>query len=122
MHGSPSRQGSQTTTTPPWSPPSPSVDRRRGHGDVRTSPVTSSQASTIAASSQTSTVAPWSPQSPFNRLRRHRTVVVPLWFAEVFESDGYDSEALEIIGSPAPPRRASVTPSASSSPGFAVVG
>ncbi|KAE8980561.1 hypothetical protein PR003_g28344 [Phytophthora rubi] len=113
MHGSPSRQGSQTTTTPPWSPPSPSVERRRGHGDVGTSPVTSPQASTVA---------PWSPQSPFNRLRRHRTVVVPLWFAEVFESDGYDSEALEIIGSPAPPRRASVTPSASSSPGFAVVG
>ncbi|KAE8996673.1 hypothetical protein PR003_g16660 [Phytophthora rubi] len=73
-------------------------------------------------SSQTSPIAPWSPQSPFNRLRRHRTVVVTLRFAEVIESDGYDSEVLTIIGPPAPPRHASITPSGSSSPGFVVVG
>ncbi|KAE9136380.1 hypothetical protein PF010_g1698, partial [Phytophthora fragariae] len=99
---SPSHPGSQTPTTAPWSPGSTYAAIRRGQEEGGASSVTSSPISTVAASSQTSTVAPWSPQSPFNRLRRVRTVVVPLWFAEVFESDGYDSEALEIIGSPAP--------------------
>ncbi|KAE8988129.1 hypothetical protein PR003_g17477 [Phytophthora rubi] len=122
LRGSPSRLDPRTSSRALWSPQSPFVEGRRDPEVGGASSVTSSPTSTVAASSQTSTVAPWSPQSPFNRLRRHRTIVVPLWFAEVFESDGYDSEALELIGSPAPPRRSSVTPSTSSSPGFAVVG
>ncbi|KAE9342152.1 hypothetical protein PF008_g10283 [Phytophthora fragariae] len=111
--GSPSRQSSQTSPIAPWSPQSPFVESQSRQEDGESASVTISQ---------TSTIAPWSPQSPFNRLRRHRTVVVTLWFAEVIESDGYDSEVLTIIGPPAPPRRASITPSGSSSPGFVVVG
>ncbi|KAE8882466.1 hypothetical protein PF010_g15701 [Phytophthora fragariae] len=119
---SPSPPRSQPSTTAPWSPGSTYVAVRHDQEEGGASSVTSSPVSTVAASSQTSTVAPWSPQSPFNSRRRVRTVVVPLWFAEVFESDSYDSEALEIIGSPAPPRREPANPTPSSSPGFAVVG
>ncbi|GMF35560.1 unnamed protein product [Phytophthora fragariaefolia] len=101
------------------------------------SPVTSiatieAFSSPLAASSQTCTVAPWTPQRGDRTpppLRADRRVDharfqdrdIPVWFAEVFESDGYDSKALAVIEDL--PRVASPTLSSPSrsTPGFEVV-
>ncbi|KAJ8548780.1 hypothetical protein ON010_g10891 [Phytophthora cinnamomi] len=130
--GSPGAGESQTSTTAPWTP-------QRWDSD--------------AGDSQASTIAPWTPQrGSLDVPRRYRYTghqPVPTWFAEVFESDGCDSESIALIATPpqepgpvstypsvAPfrppsqdpatpcprPRRTSMATSVDSSPGFIVVG
>ncbi|KAE9158752.1 hypothetical protein PF004_g31777 [Phytophthora fragariae] len=122
-----SEVSSQRTETVPSSPASPATS-------VAT---TDALRSPSLISSQASTVAPWTPQRdgrtpPRGRWpppredrrvdhHRFRDRHIPLWFAEAFESDGYDSEALAVIESL--PRLSSATQVSSvrSSPGFELV-
>jgi hypothetical protein len=91
--------------------------------------------------SQASTTAPWTPR-PESLLTTGGTALqepqqpghlhdaadtrphlpVPRWFAEAYESDEYDSEALALIASMRRTGRPSESSSVASSPGFAVVG
>ncbi|KAE9239503.1 hypothetical protein PF002_g10248 [Phytophthora fragariae] len=132
---------SQRTETVPSSPASPTP---------LSSPVTSvatvdAFGSPLASSSQASTVAPWSPRAstawtpprgcrtppegygPPPRAdrrvnhRRFRDRLIPVWFAEAFASDGYDSEALAVIESLPRVNSPSVASSIRSSPGFELV-
>ncbi|KAE9016864.1 hypothetical protein PF011_g6968 [Phytophthora fragariae] len=129
------------TETVPSSPASPAPV---------SSPVTSvatvdAFGSPLASSSQASTVAPWSPRAstawtpprggrtppqgygPPPRAdrrvnhRRFRDRLIPVWFAEAFESDGYDSEALAVIESLPRVNSPSLASSIRSSPGFELV-
>ncbi|KAE9050344.1 hypothetical protein PR003_g2455 [Phytophthora rubi] len=132
---------SQRTETVPSSPASPAPP---------SSPVTpvatvDAFGSPLATSSQASTVGPWSPRAstawtpqrgdrtppqgywPPPRAdrrvnhRRFRDRLIPVWFTEAFESDGYDSEALAVIESLPRVKSPSTASSIRSSPGFELV-
>ncbi|KAE9194386.1 hypothetical protein PF004_g20738 [Phytophthora fragariae] len=122
-----SEVSSQRTETVPSSPASP----------VTSVATTDALRSPSLISSQASTVAPWTPQRgdrtpprgywpPPREDRRvdHDRFCdrhIPLWFAEAFESDGYDSEALAVIESLPRLSPASRASSVKSSPGFELV-
>ncbi|KAE8953616.1 hypothetical protein PR002_g32323 [Phytophthora rubi] len=122
-----SEVSSQRTETVPSSPASPATS-------VAT---TDALRSPSLISSQASTVAPWTPQRddrtpprghwppPREDCRvdhhRFRDRHIPLWFAEAFESDGYDSEALAVIESLPRLSSASQASSVRSSPRFELV-
>ncbi|KAE8877398.1 hypothetical protein PF002_g9469 [Phytophthora fragariae] len=122
-----SEVSSQRTETVPSSPASPATS-------VAT---TDALRSPSLISSQASTVAPWTPQRgdrtpprghwppPREDRRvdhhRFRDRHIPLWFAEAFESDRYDSEALAVIESQPRLSSASQASSVRSSPGFELV-
>ncbi|KAE8971344.1 hypothetical protein PR001_g26918 [Phytophthora rubi] len=113
-HKTQSVVSSQRTVTEPSSPASPTPT----HG------TTEAFASPSPCSSQATTVGPWTPQ--------HGRVpiddpcfsgrAIPSWFSEVYESDGYDTDALRII-SRIPRVSAPSTPSSrTGSPGFEMTG
>ncbi|GMF37509.1 unnamed protein product [Phytophthora fragariaefolia] len=113
---------SERTETAPSSPASP----------VTSIATTEAFSSPLAASSQTSTIAPWTPQRggrtppPLRADRRvdhtrFRDRDIPVWFAEAFESDGYDSEALAVIENLPRVASPSLTSPSRSTPGFEVV-
>ncbi|KAE8969591.1 hypothetical protein PR001_g27454 [Phytophthora rubi] len=104
---------SQRTETAPSSPTSPATTIARS--DVVECPV--------LASPTVSTVTPRTPQRDARRVDhpRFQHLNIPDWFAEAFESDGYDSEALaEIERLPRATAPSDASPSPSS-PGFELV-
>ncbi|KAG2803122.1 hypothetical protein PC129_g12288 [Phytophthora cactorum] len=86
--------------------------------------VSDTDTSPLSTTSCTSTVATWTPQWPTRHvllLSRVNPEAIPTWFANAYESNGYDTEALELnVSSPL-----NVTPSSTrsvfSSPGFMLI-
>lgn len=75
--------------------------------------------------SQLSTETPCSPRRPTRRealMCQVDEAKIPTWYAEVYDSDGYDTDALELLVTVPSVRRLSHTNSDASSPGFEVVG
>ncbi|KAF4034339.1 hypothetical protein GN244_ATG13727 [Phytophthora infestans] len=94
-------RSSQSTIT---EPPSPAGSSRV---DAGTSPTPSTTGSAITLSS-TGTCEPWSPPPASRRevlLRRLDPSSVPSWFAEIYDSDGYDTDVLERLAPTTPPPR-----------------
>ncbi|KAF4031728.1 hypothetical protein GN244_ATG16409 [Phytophthora infestans] len=97
-------RSSQSTIT---EPPSPAGSSRV---DAGTSPTPSTTGSAITLSS-TGTCEPWSPPPASRRevlLRRLDPSSVPSWFAEIYDSDGYDTDVLERLIPTTPSRPVTV--------------
>ncbi|KAE9032842.1 hypothetical protein PR001_g10411 [Phytophthora rubi] len=140
----PPRASQTSTATDPWTPPprvgaqalpSPSA-RTPERATSQTSPATCPRTPESPSASQTSTATdPWTPQPRAGARASSKRVLlnkgrggvlselaVPRWFAESFESDGYDTDALDLIADMPRTGRPSEANSVASSPGFALVG
>ncbi|EEY69957.1 uncharacterized protein PITG_06499 [Phytophthora infestans T30-4] len=98
---------------------------KAGRSTPPTSPASTlaSMGSPLLTSSQETADAPWSPRTCTPRpVPVSSRPDVPKWFSECFESDGYNTDELILIGPPPPSqrRRTSIL-SQSSSPGFSVI-
>ncbi|KAG3139519.1 hypothetical protein PI124_g19412 [Phytophthora idaei] len=86
--------------------------------------VSDTDTSLLATTSCTSIVATWTPQWPTRHellLSHVNPEAIPTWFANAYESDGYDTEALELNVSSPSNVKPSSTRSVFSSPGFMLI-
>ncbi|KAF4033062.1 hypothetical protein GN244_ATG14945 [Phytophthora infestans] len=109
----PADRCSQSTVTESYTPPPSLFDEASTTGG-----------SPRLQSSQASTADRWSPARPSRRealMARIDFSKVPAWYAEVYESDGYDTDALEVLLPLSPAQCVSQTTSDLSSFGFAII-